>query len=110
MDLAVGAHAWMHLGANIGGHGPDGLWIQNSDTELREIVAGELIAVGIDIERESPPGTRPSGAVYNIFDSGGRYTSIIGSTEFFHRSMDHWPYATNMYNIAKLAHVYLNVA
>jgi hypothetical protein len=45
-----------------------------------------------------------------VYDAGGRYTSLIGSTRYFHHPDDHWPYAMDTEHIVQLTQAYIQVA
>ena len=77
---------------------------------MRHVVISSLAAVQLTPARENGPGQRPGGEAHNVYDAGGRYTSLIGSTRYFHHPDDHWPYAMDTEHIVRLTQAYIQVA
>jgi hypothetical protein len=94
-DLAVGAHAWVHLGANFAA-AEGALRYQASDAELLELGLAALRAAGAPEPAITPLGQRPLGEARDVFDGGGRFASILGSNRLFHHPADRWPHAVDM--------------
>jgi len=82
------AHAWLHLGANLGCRGGR-VVVQSSDAAWLALARRRLGAQGLAIARELGPGERPFGEARNIFDRGGRYLSLLGTAgPLFHHPDD----------------------
>lgn len=100
--LLASAHAWMHLGANLGAAaGP--LRLQAADESLRRLGRAALDAQRVAIAGEAPPGVRPVGEAQNVFDAGGRYVSLIGGNELFHHPDDRWPANVDLAAVTAIA-------
>jgi hypothetical protein len=94
-DLAVGAHAWVHLGANFAA-AEGALRYQASDAALLSLGLAALRAAGTPEPEVTPLGQRPLGEARDVFDGGGRYVSILGGNRLFHHPDDRWPDAVDM--------------
>ena len=92
-DLANGAHAWVHLGANFAAKGSN-TRIQYSNEKLQVRLRRQLDKYQVAIAGEVDGSTRPGGEARNIFDAGGNYVSILGSNSLFHHPDDRM--ATNV--------------
>jgi hypothetical protein len=107
-DLARGAHAWVHLGANFAARGSE-VYYQASDENLmargREAIGR---ALGVP-PQTTPVGQRPLGEARNIFDAGGRYVSILGTNPLFHHPDDRWPDAVDLAQTERLARAMLEL-
>jgi hypothetical protein len=101
-DLVKGAVAWIHLGANIGAAGGRPR-LQASDDAIEEMAAGALTRAGTGVQQRVARGTVPAGEARNIHLEGGRYTSLLGSSPFFHNAADRWPAAVDAPAVARFA-------
>ena len=75
--IAKTAHAWIHLGANIGAAQGHGNSLQASDEDLEALATDVMAKVGLPIDRRLAPGHQPAGEAANVHRGGGRYVSII---------------------------------
>jgi hypothetical protein len=73
-----GAHAWLHLGANIGAVGSRFV-CQGSRQDWIDALGDTLARRNVRIDRVVPPGTMPVGEARNIFEAGGQYVSLLAS-------------------------------
>lgn len=89
-ELAAGAHAWIHLGANFAAAGSR-LRLQASDDALFALARQALAEAGRPPADTTPVGERPGGEARNIHDLGGRYVSFLGTNAWFHHADDRWP-------------------
>ena len=92
-QLAEGAHAWIHLGANFAASGSQ-IRLQYSSDELGARLKHHVEAHNIETAAEVDGSTRPGGEARNIFDAGGNYVSFLGSNRLFHHPDDRM--ATNV--------------
>jgi hypothetical protein len=109
-DLIKHACAWMHFGANIGAAQNEGTGIQASDDEMESILAEQLTAAGLKIDRRVPRGTVPGGEAGVVHRGGGRYMSVIGQNALFHNPLDRGPEAIDAKAIARFAVAFTEVA
>jgi len=109
-DLIKHSRAWIHFGANIGAAQEPGNTIQASDDEMEGMIADQITAAGIPINRRVPRGIVPGGEAGVVHRNGGRYMSIIGSNALFHNPADHGPEAIDATVIARFAAVFTTVA
>jgi hypothetical protein len=98
-DLVKRAHAWLHLGANIGAAGGR-MRLQSSDDDIERRAAAALSGAGATIVDRVARGTVPAGEARNIHVGGGRYASILGSGPYFHSLEDRWPIAVDAEAVA----------
>jgi len=107
--LARDAHAWIHFGASIGATGQRNL-IQASDTELVALARGALGLQGLAIDALAPSGTAPGGEVRRIYQSGGRYISLLADNPLFHLASDRWPEAVDIESVRRQAAAFAALA
>ncbi|MCR9278517.1 MAG: hypothetical protein NXH85_11130 [Pseudomonadaceae bacterium] len=88
--LARNAHAWVHLGANFAAAVGE-VRLQASSAELMDQLVEKFARHGAQVDQQGEPLSRPLGEARNIFDSGGRFISILGSNRLFHHPQDRWP-------------------
>lgn len=105
--LVTGAHAWVHLGANIGA-GPSGsiagVRIQASDDELDSAIGEALGLAGARIADRLPRGRVPAGEARNLHLGGARYVSVLGQgNPWFHHEGDRFPAAVAAAEVARYA-------
>jgi len=107
-QLAGGAAAWLHLGANFVARGAR-LRLQTSDAELRARAQACLQAESVRVDDETLPGARPFGEARNVFDGGGRYVSLLGTNPLFHHPDDRWPHAVDVPALMPLARAFVDL-
>ena len=82
--LEAQAHAWLHLGANIGtATGP--VFIESNDDALRSQAQRAFERVGVE---RFEVIDRKGGEARNIDEAGGRYVSLRGQNKYFHSPQD----------------------
>jgi hypothetical protein len=96
------AHAWVHLGANIGA-AEGRCRLQSSSDEIEAIALGATQRTGARIDRRLPRGSVPAGEARNIHVGGGRYVSLLGSGPYFHNPLDLWPSAVDINAVMQYA-------
>jgi hypothetical protein len=101
-DLIKSAHAWVHLGANIGA-AQGRTRLQSSADEIESIAMDAMQKSAARIDARIPRGTVPAGEARNIHVGGGRYVSLLGSGPYFHNPLDLWPYAVDLESTMKFA-------
>ncbi|MFN8063500.1 MAG: hypothetical protein U0P82_01785 [Vicinamibacterales bacterium] len=93
--LVRSAHAWVHLGANIGA-AEGRLRLQSSSDDLESLALTAMQKAGARVDARVPRGTVPAGEARNIHVGGGRYVSLLGSSAYFHNPFDLWPQAVDL--------------
>jgi len=109
-DIVPAAHAWIHLGANIGAAQGPGNHLQASDDAMESLLAGAMTQAGLAIDHRLPRGATPRGEAYNVHRGGGRFISIIGSNALFHNTADHGPDTIDLDVIERFAGAFAAVA
>ena len=107
--LGAAAHAWIHLGANLGAIDSTSRF-QFSNKKLERLGTKHLAAVGIHPSSSTPMGTRPGGEASNIYDEGGQYLSLIGSNRWFHHPDDRWPHSIDLDRTTRIAEAVVRIA
>ncbi len=102
------AHAWVHLGANIGAGTVDapgaGVRVQAAHDELDDLMSGALSAAGAPVAGRLARGLVPAGEARNLHVGGARYVSLIGqSNPWFHHPDDRYPRAVTASRVARYA-------
>jgi hypothetical protein len=104
------AHAFMHLGANIGAaHGP-GNRLQASDDAMEALMADAMQRAGLRVDIRAPRGVAPKGEAENVHRGGGRYVSIIGANDLFHNPLDRGDDAVDLAALEKFTGAFVDVA
>lgn len=107
--LGAGAHAWIHLGANVAARS-GALRCQASDEALLRLATTEMRRAGIAPESVAPLGRRPGGEARDIYDAGGRYVSLVGGNRWFHHPDDRWPHTIDMNKADRVVEAALTIA
>jgi hypothetical protein len=101
-DLAKRAHAWIHLGANIGApQQPNQVHV--SDPSLEGWITAALQKEGLSIDHKAEAGSVPRGEAGTIHRGGARYVALVCGTEVFHNTADRWPDAVDVTMVARYA-------
>ena len=116
-QLAKGARAWIHLGANFaaadfqqgGTRLPSGVRYQASP-DLFDFGLKALAAFGISPETIVPSDVRPGGEAQNVFDAGGNYVSLLGKNPWFHHPDDRWPKTVDLKKTKSVCRAVLHIA
>ena len=106
--LVPTAHAWLHLGANIGagapGDRPEGVRLQASHDALDLRMTEALSAASAPIADRLPRGQVPAGEARNLHLGGARYVSLLGQgNRWFHHPDDRYPHAVTASLVARYA-------
>jgi hypothetical protein len=101
-SLIAGAHAWLHLGANIGAAGGRAR-LQSSSDELETLAMSCMQSAGARIDGKVPRGQVPGGEARNIHVGGGKYVSLLGNSPYFHNPLDLWPQAVDLDAVLRYA-------
>ena len=98
----------MHLGANFAAAGGVPR-LQVSDNTLLQMSQAAFATQQVEVPDLTPPGTRPRGEAYNVFDGDGRYVSLLGSNPLFHHPDDRWPNAVDLRKTVRLSRALLSI-
>ena len=102
LDLAKRAHAWIHLGANIGApQQPNQVHV--SDPSLEGWITAALQKEGLSIDHKAEALSVPRGEAGTIHRGGARYVALVCGTEVFHNTADRWPDAVDVTMVARYA-------
>ena len=107
--LGASAHAWIHLGANLGAIDSISRF-QFSNEYLETLGTNHFAAVDIHPGSSTPIGTRPGGEACNIYDEGGQYLSLLGSNRWFHHPDDRWPHSIDLDRPTRIAKAVVQIA
>lgn len=106
-SLIKSAHAWIHLGANIGAGDPEtaaGARLQASGDDLEHAMATALDAFKAPIADRLPRGRVPAGEARNLHTGGARYVSVLGQgNRWFHHADDRYPRSVGAPLVARYA-------
>lgn len=102
------AHAWIHLGANIGAGVPDstpaGVRLQASSDALEQEMAAALSKAGVPIADRLPRGRVPAGEARDLHVGGANYVSLLGQgNRWFHHVDDRYPRTVTAAWVARYA-------
>lgn len=101
-DLTKRAHAWIHLGANIGAPlQPNQVHV--SDAPLEDSIIAALRKEGLRIDHKAESGSVPRGEAGTVHRGGARYLALVCGTEVFHNTADRWPDAVDVTMVARYA-------
>lgn len=82
----------LHLGANLGAAGDEGLTVRSNIPGLADRMAAALAAAGHPrAPIEAVTGGKANGEAHEVEQRGGRYLSLIGRNPWFHAPEDRWP-------------------
>jgi hypothetical protein len=109
-DVVKRAHAWIHLGANIGAAQSASNAVQASDDDIEKRLADAMATVELRVDRHVPRGSIPGGEAGVVHRGGGRYVSVIGGNALFHNPADQGPDAIDPVAIARFARAFAVVA
>ncbi len=102
-ETVMGARAWVHFGANIGGATIPTVRVSASDAELLQLAESHLIKAEASDLRLSQVGQVLGLEPQEINSKGGRCLSLLGGNAFFHMPEDRWPDAVDTASVAMQA-------
>lgn len=116
-ELAKGARAWIHLGANFAAADCDhagtrlaaGVRYQASP-DLFALGLETLESFGISPATIVPTDVRPGGEAQNVFDAGGSYLSLLGRNPWFHHPDDRWPETIDLEKTETICRAVIHIA
>ena len=108
--LVKDAHAWIHLGANIGARKDPGYRLQTSTDNFDRLAIAAMKAQSARVDEVRPHDASPLGEAGNIHQGGGRYISMVGSNGLFHHRDDRWPDAVDVDAVKAFARAFVTIA
>lgn len=107
-SLLRNAHAWIHLGANIGAGTREtpgtGGRLQASHDDLDELMTRALTTDAARVVDRLPRGRVPAGEARNLHVGGARYVSLLGANNaWFHHEQDRFPTSVSADFVARFA-------
>jgi hypothetical protein len=106
--LLTSAHAWLHLGANIGAGAPGepvaGVRLQASEDAIERQMQDALERADALVADRLPRGREPRGEARNLHVGGARYVSLLGQgNRWFHHEGDRYPATVSAAAVARYA-------
>lgn len=108
-DLVKRAHAWIFFGSDIGAPGQPNL-IHASDGALEQWIVRALEKEGLTVDAKSPYDSGARGEARAIQQRGGRFVTVVCSSEVYHNVGDRWPEAVDVATLARYARAFANGA
>jgi len=108
-DLVKRAHAWIFFGSDIGAPGQPNL-IHASDGALEQWIVRALEKEGLTVDAKSPYESGARGEARAIQQGGGRFVTVVCSSEVYHNVGDRWPEAVDVATLARYATAFANGA
>jgi hypothetical protein len=101
-DLTQRAHAWIHIGANIGAPRQPNL-IHASDQLMAQWVYAALRSAGLTVGATAARESVPRGEAGALHRGGARYAALVCGTKVFHHAADRWPEAIDLVLLGRYA-------
>jgi hypothetical protein len=108
-DLVKRAHAWIFFGSDIGAPRQPNL-IQASDEVLEHWIVRSLEKEGLTVNAKTPYDSAARGEARPVQQGGGRFVTLVCSSEVYHNVADRWPEAVDVATLARYASAFANGA
>ena len=108
-DLVKRAHAWIFFGSDIGAPRQPNL-IHASDEVLEQWIVGALEKEGLTVNAKTPYDSAARGEARPVQQGGGRFVTLVCSSEVYHNVADRWPEAVDVATLARYASAFANGA
>ena len=108
-DLVKRAHAWIFFGSDIGAPRQPNL-IHASDEVLEQWIVRALEKEGLTVNAKTPYGAAARGEARPVQQGGGRFVTLVCSSEVYHNAADRWPEAVDVATLARYASALANGA
>jgi hypothetical protein len=108
-DLAKRAHAWIFFGSDIGAPRQPNL-VHASDGMLEQWIVRSLEKEGLTVDAKTPYDSGARGEARAVQLGGGRFVTLVCSSEVYHNVADRWPEATDVATLARYARAFANGA
>ncbi|WMT73418.1 hypothetical protein [Bradyrhizobium sp. Ash2021] len=108
-DLVRRAHAWIFIGSDIGAPRQPNL-IHASDEVLEQWMVRSLEKEGLTVNAKTPYASAARGEARPVQQGGGRFVTLVCSSEVYHNVADRWPEAVDVATLARYASAFANGA
>ncbi len=108
-DLVKRAHAWIFFGSDIGAPRQPNL-IHASDEVLEQWIVRSLEKEGLTVNAKTPYDSAARGEARPVQQGGGRFVTLVCSSEVYHNVADRWPEAVDVATLARYASAFANGA
>jgi hypothetical protein len=108
-DLVNRAHAWIFFGSDIGAPRQPNL-IHASDEVLEQWIVRALEKEGLTVNAKTPYDSAARGEARPVQQGGGRFVTLVCSSEVYHNVADRWPEAVDVATLARYASAFANGA
>jgi hypothetical protein len=108
-DLVKRAHAWIFFGSDIGAPRQPNL-IHASDEVLEQWIVKALGKEGLTVSAKTPYDSAARGEARPVQQGGGRFVTLVCSSEVYHNVADRWPEAIDVATLARYASAFANGA
>jgi hypothetical protein len=108
-DLVKRAYAWIFFGSDIGAPRQPNL-IHASDEVLEQWIVRALEKEGLTVNAKTPYDSAARGEARPVQQGGGRFVTLVCSSEVYHNPADRWPEAVDVATLARYASALANGA
>ena len=108
-DLVKRAYAWIFFGSDIGAPRQPNL-IHASDEALEQWIVRALEKEGLTVNAKTPYDSAARGEARPVQQGGGRFVTVVCSSEVYHNVADRWPEAVDVATLARYASAVANGA
>lgn len=108
-DLVKRAHAWIFFGSDIGAPRQPNL-IHASDEVLEQWIVKAVEKEGLTVSAKTPYDSAARGEARPVQQGGGRFVTLVCSSEVYHNVADRWPEAIDVATLARYASAFANGA
>jgi hypothetical protein len=108
-DLVKRAQAWIFFGSDIGAPQQPNL-IHASDEALEQWMIRALEKEGLTVSAKTPYDSVARGEARPVQQGGGRFVTLVCSSEVYHNAADRWPEAIDVATLARYASAFANGA
>jgi hypothetical protein len=108
-DLVKRAHAWIFFGSDIGAPRQPNL-IHASDEVLEQWIVRALEREGLTVNAKTPYDSAARAEARAVQQGGGRFVTLVCSSQLYHNVADRWPEAVDVAALARYASAFANGA
>jgi hypothetical protein len=108
-DLVKRAFALIFFGSDIGAPRQPNL-IHASDEALEQWIVRALEKEGLTVNKRTPYDSSARGEARAVQQGGGRFVTLVCSSEVYHNMADRWPEAVDVATLARYASAFANGA
>ncbi len=104
-ELVRRAHAWIFFGSDIGSPRRRNR-IHASDDSLEKWAVATMASEGISVDTKVPHDANARGEAGTIQRGGGRFFTVVCSSDDYHSPADRWPDAVDVALLARYARAF----